>query len=564
MSENISFNLVDEPWICVLNEEGKLCAVSLLELFEKAPHIKCLANDLPTQDFAILRVLLAILQRAVSPALYDDDVPAKVWGRLWNASELPMDEIREYLGKWHDRFDLFDGEKPFMQVAGLQMLNEKMRGSGVWKIIADVPDGAPLFSLRSAKETVSLSFAEAARWLVHAQAYDTSGIKSATAGDPLVRDGSHRYSPKGNIGLGWAGRIAGIYFEGDTLRETLLLNFVVRDTDNRDLFRDDDKPSWEKEGGDANVSARVPFGRADLYTWQLRKVRLIPKEGRVVDVILTYGNLLESKKAFGPEPMTAWKCDGDKKTDVYRPFTHESGRALWRGLDSLFGDALTSDKPHVLKPDLVDWLSHLASDNGGRRLDWEWTFKAHAVGITYLKEKNYSVIVDVVDDHLKLSPFLLSKEGEPLVALAKECALSGAEAVRALGRLADNLYLASGCRSVVEGGKGRSSLRRDAERRGFSEVGSRFRSWLAGLGESSNIEAERDEWRKGTRETLKHIADDLIKGVGPAAIAGAPVKDKEGKTIGWMTASKAESLFNSRLRKALPLEKDVETKKEAR
>ncbi|MDY5081288.1 MAG: type I-E CRISPR-associated protein Cse1/CasA, partial [Collinsella sp.] len=85
MSQNVSFNLVDEPWICVRDLGGATREVSLLELFEQASSIKCLANDLPTQDFAILRVLLAVLQRAISPTLDDDDVPAEVWGRLWRA-----------------------------------------------------------------------------------------------------------------------------------------------------------------------------------------------------------------------------------------------------------------------------------------------------------------------------------------------------------------------------------------------------------------------------------------------------------------------------------------------
>ena len=80
MSQNVSFNLVDEPWICVRDLDGATREVSLLELFEQASSIKCLANDLPTQDFAILRVLLAVLQRAISPTLDDDDVPAEVWG----------------------------------------------------------------------------------------------------------------------------------------------------------------------------------------------------------------------------------------------------------------------------------------------------------------------------------------------------------------------------------------------------------------------------------------------------------------------------------------------------
>ena len=216
MSGKVSFNLVDEPWIRVRGMEGEMREVSLMGLFEQAPHIRRLANDLPTQDFAILRVLLAILQRSISPALDDDDDPAEVWGRLWAAPELSITAIREYLDKWHDRFDLFDEERPFMQVAGLR--TERNEISSITKIIADIPDGDALFSLRAGKGAESLTYSEAARWLVHVQAFDTSGIKSGTVGDHRVRGGKSY-----PIGTGWSGNLGGLYFEGATLSETILL-----------------------------------------------------------------------------------------------------------------------------------------------------------------------------------------------------------------------------------------------------------------------------------------------------------------------------------------------------
>ncbi|NYN06610.1 type I-E CRISPR-associated protein Cse1/CasA, partial [Salmonella enterica subsp. enterica serovar Typhimurium] len=64
-----------------------------------------------------------------------------------------------------------------------------------------------------------LSFAEAARWLVHTQAYDYSGIKPGVEGDPRVKGG------KGYpIGTGWSGMTGGTVIRGTTLLETLLLN----------------------------------------------------------------------------------------------------------------------------------------------------------------------------------------------------------------------------------------------------------------------------------------------------------------------------------------------------
>ena len=146
MTQDTSFNLVDEPWVRIRDENGNMREVSLLELFNQAPHIKCLANDLPTQDFAIVRLALAILQRSIVPTVDEDDDPSEVWGELWNAGELPMPQIESYLALWHKRFDLFDGDEPFMQIADLH--TPKNDYSDVKKIIADVPDGEALFSLR--------------------------------------------------------------------------------------------------------------------------------------------------------------------------------------------------------------------------------------------------------------------------------------------------------------------------------------------------------------------------------------------------------------------------------
>ena len=220
MSEDVHFNLVDEPWIRVRDMRGISRELSLWDLFACAGELKCLANDLPTQDIAILRLLLAILQRSLSPSLDEDDDPAEVWARLWEAHTLPVEEIHSYLEKWRHRFDLFDPDYPFMQVAGMRTSKDDF--SAVTKIIADIPDNEPLFSLVSGKGCESLSFAEATRWLVHVHAYDTAGIKSGVVGDPNAKGGKSY-----PIGTGWCGNLGGLLLEGTNLHETLILNFIL-------------------------------------------------------------------------------------------------------------------------------------------------------------------------------------------------------------------------------------------------------------------------------------------------------------------------------------------------
>ena len=61
------YNLLDEKWISVIvNEEGNSEKVSLKDVFENAHNYVDLAGDTETQDFAVLRVLLAVVQTVFS------------------------------------------------------------------------------------------------------------------------------------------------------------------------------------------------------------------------------------------------------------------------------------------------------------------------------------------------------------------------------------------------------------------------------------------------------------------------------------------------------------------
>ena len=59
------YSLIDEPWILVRAKGGGTDEVSLVELFRRSPDLIEIVGDLPTQAFAIFRVTLAVLHRAV-------------------------------------------------------------------------------------------------------------------------------------------------------------------------------------------------------------------------------------------------------------------------------------------------------------------------------------------------------------------------------------------------------------------------------------------------------------------------------------------------------------------
>ena len=137
------YNLIDEPWISVVVDyKGTTKLVGLKEFFEHAHEYIALAGDMPTQDFAVMRFLLAILHTVFSR--YDahgepyemielndrmqqiekvdledeedyEDALMETWKDLWNAKKFP-EIVVKYLDAWHDRFYLFDDKYPFYQV----------------------------------------------------------------------------------------------------------------------------------------------------------------------------------------------------------------------------------------------------------------------------------------------------------------------------------------------------------------------------------------------------------------------------------------------------------------
>lgn len=121
------FNLLDEQWIVVLKNDGTTETVSLVNAFERAGEFKRIAGELPTQDAAVLRLLLAVLHTVVSrydekgnEALLESPADAiRRWKKLWANKQFPMAVIRDYLAQYYDRFWLFDPDRPFYQVADI-------------------------------------------------------------------------------------------------------------------------------------------------------------------------------------------------------------------------------------------------------------------------------------------------------------------------------------------------------------------------------------------------------------------------------------------------------------
>ncbi|SEN80392.1 type I-E CRISPR-associated protein Cse1/CasA [Nonomuraea pusilla] len=534
-----SFDLTRQPWLPVQRQDGSQDELSLLEVFRQAGELRRLVGDVPTQEFALVRLLLAILHDAVDgPADLDE------WQDLWEGG-LPVDRITSYLERHRDRFDLLHPEQPFFQAASLRTATGEV--SSLDRLVADVPNGVPFFTMR-ARGVSRLGFAEAARWVVHAHAYDTSGIKTGVVGDSRVKGG--KIYPQG---VAWAGTLGGVLIEGENLRQTLLLNLIAFDTDNLRIAPDQDLPAWRRPpaqpgAADPLQMAGRPAGLRDLYTWQSRRVRLFFDAEGVNGVILTYGDVLEPRNRHRSEPMTTWRRSQaqEKKHGlalVYLPREHDPSRSAWRGLGALIASSASGagqrgEAASSIRPRVVDWAARLTVEGD---LPPDHLFRARLFGAVYGTQQ--SVIDEVVDDAVTMPLVLLHERDSRLGQTAIDAVSDAERAVTVLGDLAADLARAAGADGEPAKDAAHSS--------GYTTLDGAFRTWLAGLRPTHDPLERRAAWQRRAHRIVSRLGDELLRAAGHAAWEGRVIKTKNGQEL-WLSASQADLTFRARLRAALP------------
>jgi len=521
------YNLLDESWIGVTTLQGEQRQLSLADVITQAGQLSGLSVDLPTQRFALTRLLLAFLHRALDGPEHESK-----WRELWDSPGLLNDPVREYAERVRPRFNLFDSDAPFYQVADLR--TAKGEFSTLGKLVADVPDGQPLFTTRSALDLRRISCDEAARWLVHAQAFDPSGIKSGAVGDPTVKGG--RGYP---IGVGWCGQLGGLLAEGATLHETLLLN-LIPSVSGEFL---DDVPAWERPPLTACRRADAPTGPLDVLTWQSRRIRLIGDADGVEGVVLCNGDPLTPQNRHLIEHFTAWRYSAPQTKKhgeiVFMPQTHDPDRQVWRGLSRLlprqFGrTAGERNEPVPPLSRVVDWLSRLVEHGV---LPHGYFVRLSAIGMVY--GSNNSVIDEVVDDGLACPAPLFDPNRENLSAFAVSAVAAADSGAQALAHLADDLAVAAG------GDRGTRSS--EARARAFAELDAPVRRLLAEFPSDPDLAAVRRRWHQQCYQILRTLGDVLLTSAGPAAWRGDLGANSRG-----IDAARADARFRAALSRALP------------
>jgi CRISPR system Cascade subunit CasA len=502
--DNAEFNLLSEPWVVVVTREGVEKEVSLLEVFEHAHEYRALAGELATQDFAILRLLEAILHatftRADLEGRFDPiDSPDKAltrWKQLWDAGAFPLEAIKARLLPYEDRFYLFHPERPFYQVATLTQGTEYTAA----KLIGDLSESGNkprLFPLRSGTAKEYLSHAEAARWLLYLNGYDDTSAKPSVRGAGLP-----------SVGAGWLGKLGLVAAEGETLFETLLFNFVLLDSNDQRFITS--QATWELDEvrQAERVNIPLPTDPLQLLTLHSRRVLLKRENGLVSGYLLLGGDFFERENAF-IEQMTVWRKDATAKTDTYVPKRHRESRQVWRDFSALLAE--TSSERGLRQPGIVSWMATLRlSGLVDKRL-----FKLKVAGIQFADKDFY--VDGIISDSLSMNFNMLTELGNAwvdeigfLVTVTDKC-------VWQLGVFAQDIAQSVG----NDDERGRANVKAAAQERAYFALDAPFREWLARLDPHSDDHYEMQKaWLDQASRIIEGIAQDIVEEAGERAIVG--------------------------------------------
>ena len=538
---NPRYDLRFEPWIPVERLDGAASVVSIRDALADAHQIRRISGEIPGEGLALLRLLLALVY-CINSDFEDagEKTKKEVWKKLWSQGCFEVDQIDEYLADFSNEFDLFDTERPFYQIPDLAYMGKK-EFDPVSELMLDVPKPEKfLFSLRSPEHLDSLSLDLAARYLVVAQAYNTAGIKTPVVGNTSAKSGK-AYAPKGALGTGWCGALGGVYLEGQSLFETLLLNFVLY-LGNDSVAVSDDYAPWEREVPSPDTCQREPAGPIDLLTWQSRRIRLVPSEDGscVRGVIISYGDVLMPANKQRFEMMTGWRESKQQKkklgtaTVPLMPVAPDTSRALWRGLPSL----LTLADGGKLRPGVIRWMSELQDVQSTD--DWRLNVRIVCQGVSYGTQS--SVVDDAVTDSVDLRAALLRKDSEAVIKMLDVIERTD-QAVGVLVRFVQNVERAQGDKRRYDSFSDSSAQasREDVREGAYDALDSLYRSRIAefpdkGVGEYCLA------WCKETQSVLRRLANAYVSRRHVSCFSEHD-DVSVGQAFAWLEAALAKALF---------------------
>ena len=516
------FNLLDEKWILVRKSDCTTDELSLTDALLRSHEYTALSGELPTQDVSILRLLLAVLHTVFSrytpegeykPVSSANEAMGR-WETLWDGGKFPEKPIREYLESQHEKFWLFHPERPFYQTKaaekGTEYMASKMNG-----VLSESSNKVRLFSSCAGKSKDTLTYSEAARWLLYVNSYDDTSAKAS-------QESKSKENKLPSLQAGWLGKLGLITVRGNSLFETLMFNFIVVEPSNREIWADE-KPTWELEKPREKERCEIatPDNLAELYTIQSRRLILKHENNSVTGYSLLGGDFFDKVDAF-IEPMTVWgKVKESEKTQIqFQPRRHNSSVKMWREFASVFA---SSDGMRL--PGVVSWIDLLRQI----RLIDKKRYSCFNIASVQYGDKDFFVN-DIFSDSLTFHTDLLTEDGKRWQKSISEEVGKCEDIARKLGKLAADIEIAAGS-SPKDAPK--SATVSHVQEQYYYEIDVPFREWLLSIDpewESGSHEEHEciRKWHEISRKIAESLGKELVNSAEASAVVGRfiEVKDK--------------------------------------
>lgn len=548
---NELFNLIDSAWIQTRNLAGEYEMVSIRELFSRASELSSLAGETPAQNFAILRILEALLVTVVYrydlqgnyKPVKDEKTIFNRWSAIWKAGKIPTEMMAPYFQKHESEFNLL-GEKRFMQSKHAKQASFY----SCKKLIGDLAVSGHkdrLFKMRSWEGTPSISLAEAASWIPNLLLFDDTAVKKTIP--------YKAYSKVTKVdhptGVGWGGKISPVYVAGSTLFETLMLNCVVLQ-DGITVW-DSMQPYWEiQEQQEETESARLerrlipaPTNLAALLTLPSRRIWLDEKEGRIEGFRTFAGDVFDSENAFC-EQFTLWKPVSKSKDTPpsFRPasFTLESDR--WHDLKTSFISNCKGEPAHL--PGVIQWINRLQDEGLLPK-----GFKIQILAPFVLYGTSNSSLTDISSCSLTIYSKLLESQNaewrENILAEIEK----NAQLAEAAGRFAMSCSYAAGA-DPAQANNEKKRLAAQLNRL----LNQPFLDWLSQVqpgDEDSLFDESLEEWEKTARAIGTELIRQEMQKYPPSSYFGRLVKNEKSKSS-FQSVVHAEKRYFAEMAKIYP------------
>ena len=521
------YNLLDEAWIPVLRKDtGKVEEVSLLTLFSQAQEYYALAGEMETQDFAVLRVLLAvlvtiftrvdaegepydylmldetkgarlILKEPVDEVDADDYMDAldETWKTIWEQHRFP-EVVCQYLEAWRDRFYLLDDTYPFFQVTkqdlkkrlpegkGTTALNAKsFAGKQINRLISESNNKEAIFTPVVGNNKSRMSEAELTRWLITMQGYVGTSDKGKFPSDEKVTNSK-----------GWLYDIGGIYMEGDDIFETLWMNTMLHHVGDERYTLAPQTPCWEYCPSvrlDEILQGTPQNNLASLYTVWSRAIYIPTDWTAKKDVSIGAIKLpeIEHENAF-IEPMTLWSLTtrGRHKNKII-PLVHQSEQALWRSFGLLVADR---NNPQTVRPGIIEYYHNISSCLNNRMI------KLHAVSMLSDGDEKSWMPIDEVTDTLWLNEILLTDTEENGWSIrVRDTAEDTKNFIENIygDFLYDIAYMRDLCKKNKKKDMDKIAFVKNKKAEIYEAIDGPFRDWLCNIDPSGNIDEQVHTWK---------------------------------------------------------------------